>query len=110
MVSRLWTDAVTVLFGLPIRCRAAAFPSSWLINAIRIAAHGIAGDRIGPRTASAADRFELARATFPLDLRIVADAQEQGRVAIDIEQGLRADVTSAEGQKAAGMAGAFGGN
>ena len=60
---------------LPLESQITAYPCSpggRLVNTVRIAAHRIAGERVSPRAASAADKFKFAHATLPFDLRIIA--------------------------------------
>ena len=71
-------------------------PSNRLIYAERIAAHGIAGDRIGARTAAAADVLELTQAALPFDQRVVTHAQEYRRIAVDVHQCIGPDIAADE--------------
>ena len=84
-----WTLCVPVL------------PGGRLIDAVGIAAHGIAGDRISARAAAAADRLELAHAALAFELGIVTHTGEHRRRPVDVRQRPRANIAADEIQKTA---------
>ena len=74
-----------------------------LVDAAGLLGHDVAGDGVGAGAGSSADIAEFAGAAFAVQLIGVAELHEDGRLLIDVGQGIVVQIAALDGQESAGV-------